>query len=166
VLRCRNNWQSQGTFSYKEYHNAHRFQRKNIQSLSPRSCAAFVLPRKFVLLQEFCTSLIEIRRIIFLGSRAAADRIFLTKNHGRVAQVAHGGADEVTDTYVASRCYRPHHHAEFLNVPPARSKPAAVRPEAGTAMQKIGIDISSQRSKPVSEILAKEVDAVITLCAE
>jgi len=48
----------------------------------------------------------------------------------------------------------------------AGSKPTTVRPEAVTVMQEIGIDISGQRSKHVSEIPAKEVDTVITLCAE
>ena len=48
----------------------------------------------------------------------------------------------------------------------AGSKPSDVRPEAVAVMREIGIDISSQRSKPVSEIPAKDVDTVITLCAE
>jgi protein-tyrosine-phosphatase len=48
----------------------------------------------------------------------------------------------------------------------AGSRPTSVRPEAITVLQEIGIDISSHRSKAVSEIPAAEVDTVITLCGE
>jgi protein-tyrosine-phosphatase len=48
----------------------------------------------------------------------------------------------------------------------AGSQPASVRPEAIAVLQEIGIDISSSRSKSVSEIPPAEVDTVITLCAE
>jgi protein-tyrosine-phosphatase len=48
----------------------------------------------------------------------------------------------------------------------AGSRPAAIRPEAIAVLMEIGIDISAQRSKAVTEIPASEVDTVITLCAE
>ena len=48
----------------------------------------------------------------------------------------------------------------------AGSQPTRVRPEAIAALAEIGIDISSHRSKPVSEIPAGQVDTVITLCGE
>ena len=48
----------------------------------------------------------------------------------------------------------------------AGSRPTSVRPEAIAVLQEIEIDISSFRSKPVTEIPLAEVDTVITLCAE
>ena len=39
-----------------------------------------------------------------------------------------------------------------------------VRPEAIAAMQAIGIDISNQTSKPLSDFKAEDFDAVISLC--
>jgi protein-tyrosine-phosphatase len=48
----------------------------------------------------------------------------------------------------------------------AGSHPTSVRPEAITVLGEIGIDITSHRSKDVSEISASEVDTVITLCKE
>jgi thioredoxin type arsenate reductase len=48
----------------------------------------------------------------------------------------------------------------------AGSNPTTVRPEAIRALQEIGIDISSHRSKSVDEIPPAEIDTVITLCAE
>jgi len=48
----------------------------------------------------------------------------------------------------------------------AGSSPSKVRPEAIAVLAEIGIDISGHRSKPVDEIDAGSVDAVITLCAE
>jgi protein-tyrosine-phosphatase len=48
----------------------------------------------------------------------------------------------------------------------AGSRPTSVRPEAIKVLREIGIDISSSRSKSVSEIPPAEVDTVITLCAE
>lgn len=48
----------------------------------------------------------------------------------------------------------------------AGSQPTRVRPEAIAALAEIGIDISGQRSKHVSEIPAEEVDLVVTLCGE
>jgi len=48
----------------------------------------------------------------------------------------------------------------------AGSRPTSVRPEAVAVLQEIGIDISSFRSKSVTEIPPAEVDTVITLCGE
>jgi arsenate reductase (thioredoxin) len=39
-----------------------------------------------------------------------------------------------------------------------------VRPEAITAMQEVGIDITDQHSKPLSDFKAEEFDVVISLC--
>jgi arsenate reductase len=48
----------------------------------------------------------------------------------------------------------------------AGSKPSKVNPFAIKAMAEIGIDISQNRSKSVSEVDPSTVDTVITLCAE
>jgi len=48
----------------------------------------------------------------------------------------------------------------------AGSRPTSVRLEAVEVLREIGIDISSSRSKSVSEIPPAEVDTVVTLCAE
>jgi len=48
----------------------------------------------------------------------------------------------------------------------AGSQPTRVRPEAIAVLDEIGIDISSHRSKSVSEIPPGQVDTVITLCGE
>jgi protein-tyrosine-phosphatase len=48
----------------------------------------------------------------------------------------------------------------------AGSRPTSVRSEAIAVLQEIGIDISSFRSKPATEIPPDEVDTVITLCKE
>ena len=48
----------------------------------------------------------------------------------------------------------------------AGSRPTSVRLEVVEVLREIGIDISSSRSKSVSEIPPAEVDTVVTLCAE
>ena len=48
----------------------------------------------------------------------------------------------------------------------AGSQPTRVRPEAIAVLGEIGIDISTHRSKSVSDIPADQVDTVITLCGE
>ncbi len=53
-----------------------------------------------------------------------------------------------------------------VNVQSAGSLPSRVNPLAIRALAEIGIDITRQRSKPVSEIDPATVDTVITLCAE
>ncbi|MDX9719796.1 MAG: arsenate reductase ArsC [Myxococcota bacterium] len=61
--------------------------------------------------------------------------------------------------------------ARALATPPvqvwsAGSRPTQVRPEAIMVLAELGIDISTQRSKSVTEIAADAVDTVITLCGE
>jgi arsenate reductase len=53
-----------------------------------------------------------------------------------------------------------------VGVSSAGSYPSRVHPDAIEVMQEIGIDISNQFSKSVSEIGGSSVDAVITLCAD
>jgi arsenate reductase (thioredoxin) len=54
---------------------------------------------------------------------------------------------------------------DFFEVASAGSKPAGfVHPLAIQVMTEIGIDISEQRSKSVSEFLNKQVETVITVC--
>ncbi len=53
-----------------------------------------------------------------------------------------------------------------VNVLSAGSSPTFVRPEAIAVLKEIGIDISGQRSKSVTEIPPDLVDTVITLCGE
>lgn len=53
-----------------------------------------------------------------------------------------------------------------VTVSSAGSSPAFVRPQAIQVLGEIGIDISAHRSKPIEEIDAASVDAVVTLCAE
>jgi thioredoxin type arsenate reductase len=48
----------------------------------------------------------------------------------------------------------------------AGSRPKSVCPEAIAVLREIGIDISSHRSKSVTDIPSSEVDTVITLCGE
>jgi arsenate reductase len=42
--------------------------------------------------------------------------------------------------------------------------PSRVRPEAVTAMREIGVEISGQRSKSVTEFAGQQFDYVITVC--
>ena len=51
-----------------------------------------------------------------------------------------------------------------LNVLSAGTKPEGLNPKATIAMKKIGIDISNQRSKNISDLNWKEADYAITLC--
>jgi arsenate reductase len=53
-----------------------------------------------------------------------------------------------------------------LTIWSAGSRPTSVRPEAVAVLKEIGIDISTHRSKSVTEIPAVEVDVVVTLCGE
>ncbi len=46
----------------------------------------------------------------------------------------------------------------------AGTEPSPVRPDAITAMQEIGIDISAQRSKSITAYAYREFDYVITVC--
>jgi len=51
-----------------------------------------------------------------------------------------------------------------LNVLSAGTKPEGLNPKATIAMEKIGIDISNQRSKKIVDLDWKEADYAITLC--
>ncbi|MSU04892.1 MAG: arsenate reductase ArsC [Pedosphaera sp.] len=54
---------------------------------------------------------------------------------------------------------------DLLNVQSAGSKPAGyVHPLAIQVMQDVGIDISSHRSKPLTDFLDQNIDTVITVC--
>jgi arsenate reductase len=54
---------------------------------------------------------------------------------------------------------------DIVEVHSAGSKPAGyVHPKAIEVMQEISIDISSHRSKHLSEFLDKQIDIVITVC--
>jgi arsenate reductase len=46
----------------------------------------------------------------------------------------------------------------------AGTKPSIVRPEAIRALAEVGIDISNNRSKSVSEFADREIDYVLTVC--
>ena len=53
-----------------------------------------------------------------------------------------------------------------VRVQSAGSQPSKVNPYAVEVMRELGIDISSQWSKPVDTIDPSTVEAVVTLCAE
>lgn len=53
-----------------------------------------------------------------------------------------------------------------VRISSAGSRPTRLRPEAVLAMKEIGIDISHQRAKSLSEIETGSVDLVVTLCAD
>jgi len=53
-----------------------------------------------------------------------------------------------------------------FSIQSAGSSPSFVHPLAIQVMQEIGIDISKQRSKSVTEIKTESIDLVITLCQE
>jgi arsenate reductase len=54
---------------------------------------------------------------------------------------------------------------DILDVQSAGSKPAGyVHPLAIQVMREIGIDISGNRSKPLSEFLSRDIQTVITVC--
>ena len=55
---------------------------------------------------------------------------------------------------------------QAVRISSAGSKPSKVNPFAIRALEEIGIDIRTHRSKSVDEIDPADVDAVITLCAE
>ena len=58
------------------------------------------------------------------------------------------------------RCFR----GDEFEVFSAGVEPKGVHPKAIEAMQEIGIDIASQRSKHIDELALKEFDYIITLC--
>jgi arsenate reductase len=57
-----------------------------------------------------------------------------------------------------------HDAGDRFQVDSAGLHPAGVRPEAITVMREIGIDISQQRSKSVTEFEGQPFDVVLTVC--
>jgi arsenate reductase len=57
-----------------------------------------------------------------------------------------------------------HDAGDRFEVESAGTRPGRVRPEAIAAMQEIGIDISSHRSKHVDEFQNQSFDYVLTVC--
>ena len=57
-----------------------------------------------------------------------------------------------------------HEAGDVFDVFSAGTHPAQVRAEAVAVMQDLGIDMSSQRSKPLTEFEGQEFDFVITVC--
>ena len=53
-----------------------------------------------------------------------------------------------------------------LNIFSAGLEPKGIHPMAVKVMQEIGLDISRQKSKNISEIPIGEIDIVITLCGD
>jgi arsenate reductase len=60
-----------------------------------------------------------------------------------------------------------HLGSDLFDVHSAGSKPAGyVHPKAIAAMKEIGIDISGQNSKHMSEFLQQKIDTIITVCGK
>ena len=57
-----------------------------------------------------------------------------------------------------------HAAGDLFEVESAGTRPGTVRPEAIAAMQELGIDIHSHRSKSVDEFEGQHFDYVITVC--
>jgi len=57
-----------------------------------------------------------------------------------------------------------HDAGDRFEVASAGTRPKPVRPEAIAAMLEIGIDISDQRSKHLSELANERFDVVLTVC--
>jgi arsenate reductase len=55
---------------------------------------------------------------------------------------------------------------EGVAVYSAGTEPHGLDPRAVAAMREVGIDVSAQRSKNVTEVPVAELDAVITLCGD
>ena len=53
-----------------------------------------------------------------------------------------------------------------IHVYSAGTKPTSVHPRAVSVLKEVGVDISQHTSKSVDEFLSKDIDYVITLCAE
>lgn len=57
-----------------------------------------------------------------------------------------------------------HDGGDSFDVESAGVEPGSVRPEAIEAMNEIGIDISTHRSKSVDEFIGQKFDYIITVC--
>ncbi|ANM31773.1 hypothetical protein ABI59_22740 [Acidobacteria bacterium Mor1] len=55
---------------------------------------------------------------------------------------------------------------EGVSVYSAGSSPTQVRPEAVEVLREIGIEIDGQHSKSVDDVPFRDVDLIVTLCAE
>lgn len=87
-----------------------------------------------------------------MPSRKYRNLLFLCVANSARSQMAEGLARDI--------------FGDAVNVQSAGSAPSRVNPFAIAAMEEIGIDLSSHRSKSVDTIDRKSVDLVITLCAE
>ncbi len=59
-----------------------------------------------------------------------------------------------------------HHGGDRFEVFSAGTEPNGVNPLAVKVMEEIGIDISGQRSKSLTEYIERKLDYVVTLCGE
>jgi len=57
-----------------------------------------------------------------------------------------------------------HEAGEFYEVYSAGTHPGSVRPEAVSVRYEIGVDISAQRSKPLTEFYGQRFDFILTVC--
>jgi arsenate reductase len=57
-----------------------------------------------------------------------------------------------------------HEAGDLYEVASAGTHPGVVRPEAVAVMSEIGVDMSAQRSKPVTEFHGQQFDFIITVC--
>jgi arsenate reductase len=87
------------------------------------------------------------------GHRMPRGMLFLGAHNAARSQIAEGWAR--------------HLFPAGVSVFSAGSEPAAaVDPNAVRVMQEVGVDISSQRPKPVGDVPLGDIDTVITVCAE
>lgn len=76
--------------------------------------------------------------------------LFLCTHNSARSQMAEG--------YLRAR------HGDRYEAHSAGTKPASVHPAAVAVMREIGIDISGQRAKHLSEFAGKEMDLVVAVC--
>jgi arsenate reductase len=57
-----------------------------------------------------------------------------------------------------------HEAGDLYEIFSAGTHPAPVRPEAVTVMREISVDISAQRTKPVTEFQGQHFDFILTVC--
>ena len=87
------------------------------------------------------------------GHRMPRGMLFLGAHNAARSQIAEGWAR--------------HLFPAGVSVCSAGSEPApSVDPNAVSVMQEVGLDISSQRPKPIGDVPLGDIDTVITVCAE
>jgi len=87
------------------------------------------------------------------SSRSPHGVLFLCKQNSARSQMAEGWARKLLPT--------------GIRIWSAGSEPAhAVHPYAVQVMREVGVDISSQRPKPLSHVPLGDIDTVVTLCIE